>query len=169
MTKSRNAVSGQNRTGVPTIAIVIAGLVLIGGFFGVNAILDEDTAEWPGPVFRYVLAALISVFVAAWALFVGYVNVDAGRRGMSRLLWTLVVIFVPNALGFVLYFLMRRPVLVECPQCGTRNSPETPYCPRCGRQLTETCPGCRLAVGAGDAFCKNCGRALREPADAPAR
>ena len=162
MTTSRLP-AGGDRQMVPTIAIVIAGLAFLGVIFLLGAVfgLDEGTAEWPMTV-RYVLVPLIALFVAAWVLFIGYVNVDAGRRGMSRLLWTLVVIFVPNALGFVLYFLMRHPLLVECPACGSRNGPGMPYCPQCGRQLTETCPNCRLAVEPRDSFCSNCGQALRE-------
>ncbi len=49
---------------------------------------------------------------------IGYVNADSKRRGMNSLLWTLLVIFVPKALGFIAYFLLRKPLLIPCPNCG---------------------------------------------------
>ena len=62
-----------------------------------------------------LVPVVISGVLALWVLLVGYVYSDAGRRGMSRLLWMLVVIFMPSGLGFVLYFILRYPVPAECP------------------------------------------------------
>jgi hypothetical protein len=71
------------------------------------------------PLFGVFAAVLVGTLLALLTLMIGYVNRDAGRRGMSRKLWTLIVIFVPNAIGFILYFLMRNPLRVNCPKCGT--------------------------------------------------
>ena len=64
--------------------------------------------------------ALISLFggaiLAIIILMIGYVNVDSKRRGMNSLLWTLLVIFVPKALGFIAYFLLRKPLMMPCPE-----------------------------------------------------
>jgi hypothetical protein len=49
------------------------------------------------------LGLLGGVMIAIWALCVGYVNADARRRGMPPILWTLIVVFIPNLLGFLLY------------------------------------------------------------------
>src|SRR5215831_19591148 len=53
----------------------------------------------PPPLPAMVLVGLLGGFAAAcYISLIGYINRDAGRRGMSRLLWTLVAIIIPNAL-----------------------------------------------------------------------
>ncbi len=44
-------------------------------------------------------------------LLIGYVYADAKRRGMRYVMWTLLAIFIPNAIGIILYFVMRDPLL----------------------------------------------------------
>ena len=48
----------------------------------------------------------MGTLLGCYSVLIGYVNQDAGRRKMSRLLWTLVAIFVPNGLGILLYFVL---------------------------------------------------------------
>ena len=62
---------------------------------------------------------VVGVILGVIVLMIGYVNVDSKRRGMNSLLWTLLVIFVPKALGFLAYFLLRKPLVTSCPNCGT--------------------------------------------------
>ena len=73
---------------------------------------------------------------------IGYVYADSKRRGMNSLLWTLLVIFVPKALGFIVYFLLRKPLLIPCPNCGTEVGSDFAYCPKCGHALAPTCSHC---------------------------
>jgi predicted amidophosphoribosyltransferase len=89
---------------------------------------------------------------------------------MSVALWTLIVIFVPNAIGFILYFLLRQPLiyfllrwplLINCPQCGATLNPSFNHCPKCKFNLHPTCPECKHAVQTGDAFCPYCARGLK--------
>jgi RNA polymerase subunit RPABC4/transcription elongation factor Spt4 len=122
----------------------------------------RGVAVWMG----FVLGIVMFVYF----LFLGYVNVDAGRRGMSRALWTVVVMFIPNALGFILYFLMRQPLQATCPQCSTRVETGFNFCPKCNFRLTPTCPGCQRTVHLGDVYCPYCGSALSAgaPGKAPA-
>jgi RNA polymerase subunit RPABC4/transcription elongation factor Spt4 len=95
-------------------------------------------------------------FLSFLTLMMGYVNVDARRRGMNRLLWTLLVIFIPNAIGFILYFLLRSPIRLDCPKCGAIVNPQTNYCPSCRHSFHPTCPECKSSVKPGDTFCANC-------------
>ena len=95
--------------------------------------------------------------VACYILLIGYVNRDAGRRGMSRVLWTLLAIFIPNALGIVLYFILRKPRISNCPQCSAVLEPGFAFCPRCRHRLAPVCPQCQRSVNAGDKFCPYCG------------
>jgi RNA polymerase subunit RPABC4/transcription elongation factor Spt4 len=82
---------------------------------------------------------------------------------MSRLLWTLVAILVPNGLGIVLYFVLRKPLSTHCPQCDAVVEPGFSYCPRCRTRLRPACSHCQRSVDLGDKFCPYCGGSL-EPA-----
>ena len=82
------------------------------------------------------------VFMAIIILMIGYVNADSKRRGMNSLLWTLLVIFVPKALGFLAYFLLRKPLLMPCPNCGTAVGSDFRFCPKCGYAMTPMCAHC---------------------------
>jgi hypothetical protein len=103
-----------------------------------------------------VAGAVLAFFV----LLVGYVNRDAARRGMNVTLWTLLVIFVPDAIGFILYFLMRQPLRIPCPKCGAVADPAFNFCPRCKFNLHLACPACHRAVQPGDLYCPFCANHL---------
>jgi len=74
-----------------------------------------------------------SLFVAAFVLALGYVYGDALRRGMSPRLWTLAAALVPNLVGFLLYFLVRNPLLEPCGSCGRGMAAGQAFCPACGQ------------------------------------
>lgn len=112
---------------------------------------------------RCLLGTLAGGVLGCYAVLIAYVNQDAGRRGMSRLLWTLIAIFVPNGLGVVLYFVLRKPRTAHCPQCYAEVDPGFSFCPRCRARLKPVCPHCQHSVELGDKFCPYCGGAL-EPA-----
>ncbi len=106
------------------------------------------------------LGILGGTVVACYILLIGYVNRDAGRRSMSRLAWTLLAIFIPHALGIVLYFVLRKPRTLHCPQCGAAVEPGFAFCPRCQCRLNAVCPQCQRGVNAADKFCPYCGGSL---------
>jgi hypothetical protein len=99
--------------------------------------------------------------LGCYAVLIGYINQDAGRRSMSRLLWTLIAIFVPNGLGIVLYFVLRKPRTAHCPQCDAEVEPGFSFCPRCSYKLSPSCPRCQRVVGVNDVYCPYCGTSLR--------
>jgi predicted amidophosphoribosyltransferase len=107
------------------------------------------------------LGVLTGGVAGCYVLLVGYVNGDARRRGMNRVLWTLLAIFVPNGLGIILYFLLRHPLTSLCPHCGGPVQPGFGYCPRCGTNLTHFCQRCRHPVQADDIYCSSCGNPLK--------
>ena len=83
------------------------------------------------------LATLIGLgggaLAGAWVLLAGYVYADAARRGMPPIPWTALAVLVPNCVGFVLYFLLRKPILHPCPGCGRGVAPDAAFCPHCGQ------------------------------------
>jgi hypothetical protein len=111
------------------VAIVAAG-VLIGLVVGYRAAGQGDLV--PG-IFAAGGAGLAgSVLVATWLLCLGFVFADARQRAMPPVLWTLVAMLVPNLLGFLLYFAIRKPLTVACPGCGRAIPMDQPFCSWCG-------------------------------------
>jgi hypothetical protein len=150
---------------IPPAGWVIAGLVLLLWLavavpFFVQ--FEQQKPAGPGlPV--WLLQALLTfagLVLSIWVLMVFYVNADARRRQMNILLWTLLVIFIPNAIGFLVYFLLRQPIAEPCPNCRTMLRPDFAFCPACGTTLEPTCAACHKPVERGWAACAFCGAKL---------
>ena len=150
---------------VPTGARWTAALVALGfatlmaGIFLVPVAASEPKAlVFVLPVF---LASLIgAVGLGTFVLLVGYVFGDARRRGMNHVLWTLLAIFIPNAIGVILYLILRDPVPVACPSCGALARKGLAYCAGCGTAVRVACPQCRQPVEPGWRNCARCGASL---------
>jgi hypothetical protein len=127
---------------------------------------QHDRHAPPFPV-RVLLTALTTVVLSIYFLLVGYVNQDAKRRDMGQLLWTLLVILVPNCLGFLAYFLLRKPLTQYCPQCGQRVEKDFHYCARCGCTLSPACSSCGREVSREFVVCPYCGKGLGAGSSAP--
>ncbi len=117
----------------------------------------------PPVVVRVLIGLSVGVVFAGWMLLVGYVHNDAAKRGMNKWLWTAVVLFIPNAIGFILYLLTRKQLLVECPSCHAVIQPTFRFCPKCATPRLPVCGHCNTPTQPGDQYCNNCGRMLHEP------
>lgn len=112
-------------------------------------------------VFPVFLMSLIgAVVLTIYVLLVGYVCGDARRRGMNHVVWTLLAIFIPSAVGIILYFILRDPVPVPCPACATPAAKGHAFCASCGAAVRASCPQCRQPVESGWHNCARCGTAL---------
>jgi hypothetical protein len=69
----------------------------------------------------------------AWVLLAGYIYADAVRRDMPPIPWTVLAVLIPNCVGFVLYFVLRKPILHACLGCGRGVAPDVAFCPHCGQ------------------------------------
>jgi hypothetical protein len=127
----------------------------------------HDPHSPPFPV-RVLLSVLTGTVLSIYFLLVGYVNQDAKRRDMGQVLWTLLVIFIPNAIGFLVYFLLRKPLIQYCPKCGDRVEKDFHFCAKCGCELSPACGSCGRAVGHEYSVCPYCGKALGAGAANPA-
>lgn len=146
---------------IPWWAVVIAlaafgAIVYLLPHYGFRHEPSPPSVPW-----RYVIALLPGTLLGLTLLAVGYVNRDAKRRGMNVALWTLLC-FLPNAIGFILYFLLRHPLQINCPQCGASLSQSFNFCPQCKYNLHPACPKCQHTIHPGDKYCPNC--ALELPA-----
>ncbi len=110
---------------------------------------------------RPLLGLLAGLGGGCYLLFIGYINRDAKRRGMSPVLWTIVAVIIPNALGIILYFILRQPRSSACPRCGNAVQAGFNFCPRCSYKLSPSCPQCQRLVGVSDVYCPYCGTSLR--------
>src|SRR5713226_1090605 len=117
------------------------------------------------------LAGIVTATALTMAMMifmVAYVNRDASRRGMSAALWTILVIILLPAwgfIGFVIYFLMREPMPYPCPQCGNSVGARFNFCPNCKCNLHPSCPQCKREVAETDKFCPFCGNDLKATTD----
>ena len=142
---------------IPGIAIGIA----IACFFGMVILFaclpkgPHDLPPFPGWLILGILAGLA---LGAWVLLIGYINADAPRRGMGRVLWTFLAILVPNCLGILAYFLLRKPKTFPCPGCGLQLSPDFRFCHRCGFSLAPVCAHCGHGISHEYVCCPYCGK-----------
>ena len=97
------------------------------------------------------------ILLSIYVLLVGYVNGDARRRGMRYVVWTLLAIFVPNAIGIILYFLLREQLQRPCPSCGAGYKLGLAYCPHCGTAVGRICPECKRPIEESWKNCAHCG------------
>ena len=145
---------------IPWWAIGLAVAIFVGFQVLLHVVLFPREPHPPPVAFRAFVGVMGGSIFAFWVLLVGYVTRDARRRGMKVALWTLLVIFVPNGIGFIIYFLLRQPLMVNCPQCGNPTNPSVNYCSKCKYNLRPTCPNCKRPVSSDDRFCSNCAHDL---------
>jgi RNA polymerase subunit RPABC4/transcription elongation factor Spt4 len=141
-----------------------AWLLALVALAGMQLLFDVVVVRQPNPPPLWagvLIGAVAGIILACHLLLIGYVNRDARRRGMSPVLWTLLAIFIPNALGLVLYFVLRQPLRSTCPQCGNAVQTGFNYCPRCSYRLGASCPHCQRVVGMDDVYCPYCGTSLQ--------
>jgi Double zinc ribbon len=147
-------------------AFFLAALALVSMTAVLVVVVGQDNHA-PSLAVRWLLGLAAGTVLGGYIVLIGYVNRDAGRRGMSRVLWTLLAVLVPNALGIVLYFILRKPRTSNCSQCDAEVDPGFSFCPRCRNRLQPVCPHCRRSVVPGDKFCPYCGGALDSASTSP--
>ena len=137
-----------------------AGVVVSAALAVAVAVLFAFAARgFPAPA-RVAFACCFALLVFVYGSLVSYVWGDARRRGMRHRIWALVAALVPNALGFLAYFLLREPVLRRCGTCGTAVRRDLAFCPQCGSALAQACPACRRLIEPGWGHCAHCGTKL---------
>lgn len=148
---------------VPRPAFAIAVVVWL-AFFLLMILLpfrvDPEGRSWP-LAGKLAVSVLPGIPLFVMVLLVGYVYSDAKRRGMRYVLWTWLAALIPNAIGIILYFVLRDPLLVSCAQCGAQVRTGFAFCPKCGGALGQACPHCRRAVEPNWTHCAYCGASLR--------
>ena len=137
---------------IPRPALVLS-LVLAGGIVALVSFLAREEEL----VARIAIGVVVPSLLLLYLLLVSYVYGDAKRRGMRPVLWTLIALFVPNAIGIIAYFILRESVLHPCPSCSTPARREYAFCPSCGITLPRACPSCHRPVEPIWTHCAHCG------------
>ena len=143
---------------IPRTGWVIALLIYMGFAIGAGFI---GWGNAPFGLWGYGIAVIAAPLIpAVYVLLVSYIYGDASRRGMRAVPWTLLAIFIPSALGIILYFLLRRDFCDLCPNCGEAAGPGFSFCPYCGSSIKRKCPQCRHPVDSEWFNCPHCGTVL---------
>ncbi len=139
--------------------------VAVIAFLGIEAlfilVVFRQHPHPPALILQILVAALPGSVLGFLLLLVGYVNRDAKRRGMNYMMWTFLVLFIPNAIGYIIYFLLRQPIVGKCPQCAAPTNPSFNFCSKCKFNLHPACPQCHRAIELGAVFCPYCSADLK--------
>jgi hypothetical protein len=126
------------------LGVICAGVIaFISGVSDAHAFRDKGM-----PVSVAISFALLAgVMVSLWLLAMGYIYADSERRGMPPILWLAVALLVPNMIGFILYFALRKPLLSACANCGQGVMPDQKFCPSCGHEQGSNSPSSSSSSG----------------------
>jgi hypothetical protein len=144
---------------IPRIVWLIVIVAYVGLAMGL-LIAFTSKPEPGAPPWEYLFSFTLPLIFALYVLLAGYVYGDAKRRNMRAVMWTLLALLIPNAIGFILYFIMREPLMLACPNCGTPVRENFAFCPHCGKSRARSCPQCRQAVEPDWPHCAHCGASL---------
>jgi magnesium-transporting ATPase (P-type) len=92
-----------------------------------NEVMSED------PVWYVVAGSLIVLLLSMYTVIAIFIYKDATRKKMNVWLWVTAVIYVPNFIGLLLYFIVRRQHARRCTRCGGSMGKDFEYCPYCGQ------------------------------------
>lgn len=125
-----------------------------------------------GPIGRFALFFLPAAFIILWGAVLIWVYRDAEKRGMSGILWLLLVL-IGNVIGLLIYAIVRSETPVKrreaggsvtapdkCPGCGNALGKEYAFCPYCGKGLKPACPACGKTVDPNWKACPACGATI---------
>lgn len=87
----------------------------------------------------YILFVAFISFIILAVIFLGiWTYEDAKARGLNAGMWTAIVMFVPNLIGLLIYFLVgRNQEYTECDYCKSRIPKSAKYCMNCGREVVN--------------------------------
>jgi len=145
-----------------TLGIILAVILISAlGFAGLRIF-----GPWPFRHSSHFFPFTLSFLSLLWVVLAVWVYRDAESRGMSGVLWALLV-FIGNLVGILIYLIVRserKPASAEgkppvvCPACGQTAASHFKFCPNCGKSLESICPGCGKPAESAWKTCPYCGQ-----------
>lgn len=117
---------------------------------------DDEMLGWP-LIGKMAFVCFVSSMLAIYALLVGFVYGDAKQRRMRHVMWAWLAALVPNAVGIILYFILRDPPPRPCPKCAQPVPASFVFCPHCGTALAPRCSNCGKPMEREWTHCAHCG------------
>jgi len=163
---------------VLAVLIILAALLVFrafffvfpfGSVFGAFRALRDTVPPWNWGDHQLLgfpataIPLLIMTFL--WLAVVIWVYRDAEKRGMSGLLWALLV-FIGSIVALIIYLIVRTEVCARptngavkeaCPGCGKDVASGFVFCPHCGGRVKPVCPSCQKPVDKNWKACPHCG------------
>jgi Double zinc ribbon/Phospholipase_D-nuclease N-terminal len=153
---------------IPLWSIFLAIAVSVGVLIYFNSV-PQPAHRRPGTLpMHWIFLYTMVTALASYILLLGYVSRDVRRRNMPATLWLLIVLVMPGGIGAVVYFLLRQPIVMRCPNCTTELAATVHFCPQCQFQVAPVCGQCFRSVQITDVYCAQCGHEVAED-HAPAR
>ncbi len=157
-------------------ALIPFALAPMGIFSGLHHGLKDAFANGIHPrpsILFFPLWSFSLFFFIIWIAIVIWVYRDAEGRGMSGILWGLLVL-IGNLIGLLIYLIMRHEhapahpeqtapsrQTIACPSCAKILDKDFIYCPHCGAGLQQTCAQCGKPIESAWKVCPRCGTRLK--------
>ncbi len=97
-------------------------------------------------------------FILFWLLLPLWVYRDARRRPTNAAAWGILTL-VTSVIGWLVY-LIARPSLGVCPNCGQEQSSSLKFCTGCGTLLKTCCSECGSELDKEWEYCGSCGHKI---------
>jgi RNA polymerase subunit RPABC4/transcription elongation factor Spt4 len=161
------------------VGFVLTPLVLapFGIFAGLSSGFKHFANGWHlGPWFPFFpLWSFSLLFFVLWIVVIVWVYRDAESRGMSGVLWALLV-FIGNLIGLLIFLIIRQdhPILEPCCESPSQTAAPSQATAPPGKtaptgppavppaEIKLTCPSCQKPVEKNFTYCPHCGAPLQQ-------
>lgn len=169
--------SSFERNAMIAVIVIFAGIILFNFVplftMGFRQYLINFEFGMPA---KLAMTALPILMLAVWIVVMIWVYRDAESRGMSGLLWALLI-FLGNIIGLIIYLIVRndhdviaatnqqlqnyREQTMACPACSKPVSDKFDFCPHCGNKMKSACGSCGKPAESAWKVCPYCGDKLQ--------
>lgn len=141
---------------VTSFIILIMGTVITVFALNVQFTRDDEIA--------LLIMSGVFLVILALVIFMGVlVHKDAKKLHLNQWMWTLIVIYVPNGLGLLIYLIVRsnEKKKLRCINCGVAVDRDFKICPHCGQPFGKTCNSCGKFIQEEWSVCPYCEEKLK--------
>ncbi len=150
--------------------LIVAPFGLLSGALHSLRLPDIETIHFGPSLVRLSNSMFSIALLIIWIFVIVWVYRDAERRGMSGILWALLVL-IGNIIGLLIYLIVRsggiqapkvERATQECPSCQKKVDSTFVFCPYCAARLHTACPECGKPSEENWKVCPHCGKKLKE-------